>query len=205
MSKKIKIFAGPKNDYVRQFYFEETDEILVGIDSGCESLIDHELQFQLAIGDFDSIDTSYKERLEDYAKEIISLPKVKDETDLAYALEYIYNHFTYDAIEIYGGIGGRIDHLLANLNLLKKYDASLKDAYHHIFVLHKGKYHLDNFYKHISFFAIEDVYQLNLTGFKYELNQYFLSTSDSVCVSNEGSGSVEFSKGRLLVVCSNKS
>lgn len=204
MSKKIKIFTGPNNYQVSNVYFEEANEFIVGVDSGCEYILDESMSLDLAIGDFDSIHQDYLDKLKIKAKQIISLPSKKAMTDLAYALDYIYNNLTYDEVEVYGGIGGRVDHLLANLNLLKRFQISFKDDKHHIFVLRKGKHQISNYHKYISFFAIEDVYDLNLRGFLYDLDQYMLSTSDSICVSNEGSGFVEFSKGRLLVVCSNE-
>jgi len=178
--------------------------MIVGVDSGLEYLIDAKMHVDLAIGDFDSIRKEYVAHLSEYVDEIIKLPTEKNMTDLAYAIDYLYNNFAYQSIEIYGGIGGRIDHLFANVNLLKRFQISFRDDQHQIFVLKKGKHNIENYYKYISFFAIEDVFELNIKGFKYELDDYLLSTSDSVCVSNEGGGVVEFSKGRLMVVCSNE-
>ncbi len=204
MSKIVKIFTGPNNYQFSNVYQYDLDEVLIGVDSGCEYFVNESIIFDYAIGDFDSIDqTSYK-RIYQFAKQIITLPKMKDMTDLAFALDYIYNNITYDSVEIYGGIGGRVDHLLANLNLMKRFELSFKDDFHHIYVLKKGRYPIQNTHQYISFFALEDCYDLNLKGFKYELDQHLFTTSDSVCVSNEGSGIVEFTKGRLLVVCSNE-
>ena len=62
---------------------------------------------------------------------------------------------------------------------------------------------LYNLYKkYISFFAIEDCYNLSIKGFKFSVNNYYLNTNDSLCVSNEGSGEIEFSKGKILVISS---
>ena len=49
---------------------------------------------------------------------------------------------------------------------------------------------------------MEDVYNFSLKGFKYTLNNYYLSANDSLCVSNEGNGELEFTKGRVLVISS---
>lgn len=178
--------------------------MIVGVDSGLEYLIDAGIKVDLAIGDFDSIGQAYLDRISECANQVIHLPSVKNMTDLAYAIDYLYNNYTYQSIEIYGGIGGRIDHLFANVNLLKRYLVSFRDDHHMVYVLRKGIHPIENYYKYISFFAIEDCYELNIKGFSYELDDYFLSTSDSICVSNQGSGIVEFSKGRLMVVCSNE-
>jgi len=202
MYNKIKIFAGPNNYNFKSLYFEEANEFLVGVDSGLEYLIEIEKQIDLAVGDFDSINKELFIAIKHKCKKIISLEKDKNMTDLAFALEYIYNNMAYDSIEIYGGISGRIDHLLANLNLISKYNFSLRDDNHYIYLLGKGKHEIKNFKQYVSFFAIEDVYGLNLIGFKFNLESYYLSTNDSLCVSNEGSGVVEFNKGKLLVVMS---
>lgn len=200
MSNKVKIFTGPNNYDINKIYFEEADEILVGVDSGLEYLINHDMRIDFAIGDFDSIQTKYLNVIQSKASVIIKLDKEKNMTDLGYALDYLYNNIDYSSIEVYGGIGGRIDHLLANINLLKKYDVKFYDNHTKIYALKKGNYQITNTHRYISFFAIDDVYDFSIVGFKYELNNYYLSTSDSVCVSNEGSGTISFSKGRIIVV-----
>ncbi len=200
MSNKIKVFTGPNNYDIGKIYFEEANEILVGVDSGLEYLLNNAMRIDFAIGDFDSIKKEYLDIIESKAEAIIRLDKDKNMTDLAFTLDYLYNNIDYDSIEVYGGIGGRVDHLLANINLLKKYNVKFIDNHSKIFTLKKGKYHVDNTHHYISFFAIDDVYDLTIKGFKYELDNYFLSASDSICVSNEGSGEIAFSKGRLLVI-----
>ncbi len=204
MYNKIKIFCGP-NDYdFSRLYFEESNEFLVGVDSGLEYLQSINKVIDLAVGDFDSIDPKKYEKIKENCHHIIKLSPDKNMTDLAFTLDYIYNNMDYQSIEVYGGLTRRIDHLLANINLIKKYNFTIKDDNHTIFLLKKGKHKIENYKKYISFFAIEDVYNLNVRGFKFDLDNYYLNTNDSLCVSNEGSGEVEFSKGKLLVICSNE-
>jgi len=202
MFDKIKIFSGPNNYDFSKLYFEEVNEFIVGVDSGLEYLLDLNKKIDLAVGDFDSIDSDIFKKIKSNCKTIIQLEVKKNKTDLAYALDYVYNHYDYKQIEVYGGISGRVDHFIANLNLMKKYRFSLKDNSHYMYILDKGRYHIDNYKKYISFFAIEDVYGLQLKGFKFTLDNYFLSTSDSLSVSNEGSGDISFNKGKLLVIMS---
>ncbi len=201
MYDKVKIFVGPKDYDFRHLYFEESDEFLIGVDSGLEYLATLKKPVDLAVGDFDSIDKKIFEEIKPKCNQIIKLDRNKTMTDLAYALDYIYNNMDYNSIEIYGGISGRVDHFLANVNLIKKYDFSMRDDKHHIYMLGKGKHKINNYKKYISFFAIEDCYNLSITGFKFSLNNYYLSTNDSLCVSNEGeSGELEFTKGKILVI-----
>ncbi len=202
MFDKIKVFCGPNNYDFSKLYFEEANEFLVGIDSGLEYLQNIDKMIDLAVGDFDSINPSVYEKIKPKCKNMISLKKEKNMTDLAFALDYIYNNMDYSEIEVYGGISGRIDHFLANLNLIEKYDFSLRDDYHYIYILKKGRHKINNYKQYVSFFALDDVYGLKLQGFKFNLDSYYLSTNDSLCVSNEGSGTVEFTKGKLLVIMS---
>lgn len=203
MSRKIKVFCGPIQYNIANLYFEEANEYIVGVDSGLRLLLENKMKVDLAIGDFDSIDTTVIAELTRLEVPMIRLEPKKNMTDLAYAVDYLYNQMDYGEMQIYGGIGGRVDHLFANLNLMKRYQISFRDDDHLIYVLKKGKHSVDNYHHYISFFALEDCYNLSLQGFKYELNNYYLGVSDSLCVSNEGSGVVEFSKGRLLVISSN--
>lgn len=203
MFDKIKIFVGP-NDYdFEHLYFEEANEFLIGVDSGLEYLENINKKIDLAIGDFDSIDSKKYEAMKDKCNTIIKLEKDKKMTDLAFALDYIYNNMDYNEVEVYGGISGRVDHFLANINLIKKYSFTMRDDSHYIYMLSKGKHTINNYKKYISFFAVEDCYNLSIRGFKFSLNNYYLSTNDSLCVSNEGNGEIEFSKGKILVISSN--
>ncbi|OQX93471.1 MAG: thiamine diphosphokinase [Tenericutes bacterium 4572_104] len=203
MFDKIKIFAGPNNYDFEHLYFEEANEFLIGVDSGLEYLANIDKNIDLAIGDFDSIDIAKYDKIKSKCNKIITLNTDKKMTDLSFALDYIYNNMDYNSIEVYGGISGRVDHFLANINLIKKYNFTMKDDKHYIYMLKKGKHKINNYKKYISFFAIEDCYNLSIRGFKFSLNNYYLSTNDSLCVSNEGEGEIEFSKGKILVISTN--
>jgi thiamine pyrophosphokinase len=199
----VKMVAGPNTYDFASLYFEEADELIVGVDSGLAYLVEAGVAIDIAIGDFDSLDPDLKDEVFRLSDETITLPAEKKMTDLAFAFDYVHNHIDYRHIMVYGGIGGRVDHFVANMNLLKRYQCSFRDDRHHITVLRKGTHHIENFHHYVSFFALEDCYGLSLKGFRYPLNDYYLNTSDSLCVSNEGSGTVSFEKGRLMVIMSN--
>ena len=122
MFEKIKIFCGPNNYDFDHFYFEESNEFIVGVDSGLEYLATLNKKIDLAVGDFDSIDKKKFDLIKEKCNQIIKLDKDKNLTDLAFTLDYIYNNMDYNEIEVYGGISGRMDHFLANINLIKKYN-----------------------------------------------------------------------------------
>ncbi len=200
MPKLIKVFAGPNNYHLENVYKKEAGEFIVGVDSALAILLEGHVDIDLAVGDFDSLPKELLERVKRMSHQTIVLETRKDMTDLAYALDYLYNNMDYEKIVIYGGLGGRIDHTIANLNLLKRFDLHFKDDQNDVYTLKKGRHTIVNHREYISFYALEDVYDLSIKGFSYELVGYYLSTSDSLCVSNSGSGEVFFSKGRLLVV-----
>ncbi|MFA5006055.1 MAG: thiamine diphosphokinase [Candidatus Izemoplasmatales bacterium] len=200
MAVRVKIFAGP-NDYdVSRLYREEEGDLLVGVDSGLDRMLEANLPIDLAVGDFDSIDPGNVDRVRTTAKVVVELPADKNMTDLAFAVDYVHNHHVYDEIVVYGGIGGRVDHLIANVNLMKRYDLSFEDGRTRMYVLRKGVHRIANDRRYVSFFALEDCYRLSIKGFRYELDDHYLATHESLCVSNEGAGEVAFSKGRLLVI-----
>lgn len=200
MPKIIKVFTGPNNYRLENVYVKEAGEFIVGIDSALALLLDGGMTIDLAIGDFDSLPKERLEAVKRESKQLIVLEPRKDMTDLAYALDYLYNQMEYDKLIVYGGLGGRIDHSVANLNLCKRFDVVFTDEQNDVYTLKKGRHTIQNHREYISFFALEDVYDLSIKGFSYELEGYYLSTSDSLCVSNSGSGEVAFSKGRLLVI-----
>ena len=72
-----------------------------------------------------------------------------------------------------------------------------------MYMLDPGSYEIENSFRYISFFAIEDIKDLTLKGFKYEIINVDLSTENPLCISNELQGSLNFEKGLLLVVHQN--
>lgn len=156
----------------------------IGVDKGVEYLLAQNIMPILAIGDFDSINHESYQKLQKLKIETITLNSEKDETDLEVAIKYIYQD--YQKINIYGGLGNRIDHTLININLLKKYPKLVfYDDYSKVFILKKGKHIIQPDFKYYSFFAIEDNTLIDLLNFKYELKNYHLKLDDSLCVSNE--------------------
>ena len=104
MSKKIKVFTGPNNYDFDKMYFEEADQFIVGVDSGLQYLLDNNVNIDLAVGDFDSLQQKFIDDVKAKSKQVIQLEKSKIMTDLAYAIDYLYNNMDYEMIEIYGGV-----------------------------------------------------------------------------------------------------
>ena len=181
--------------------YDFKDNLVVGVDKGAFLAYLNNIRLDYAVGDFDSISAEELKLLEKYTK-VIKLNPIKDLTDTEYALEMFKecNH-----IFVLGGIfGRRIDHFFANLKLFYKYpNLILVDNNTHISLCDMMQGFTKDEYTYYSFFALEDVYDLTLSGFKYELTNFNLSHESSLGVSNEIinlKANLSFSKGKLLLI-----
>ena len=181
--------------------YDFNDKIVVGIDKGAYLAYQANIKLDYAIGDFDSISAQELEELNGYTK-IIKLNPIKDDTDTLYALKMFSQ---YERLIVLGGITGkRIDHFVANLKLFYDFpNLVIVDNDTFISLCDKESYFRKDEYNFYSFFALEDVTNLSLKGFKYELENYQLSHTSNLGVSNEiekEEASVSYSEGKLLLI-----
>lgn len=175
----------------------------IAVDKGLSHLYKQGITPLMAIGDFDSLDDL--QLLEDL--QIEKFPVRKDDTDTALALQYAIAH-GYDEIDIYGVIGGRIDHFMAALILLKRYAQvaiTLYDRQNKIQLLKAGTHHLPITYDYFSIFALKDTH-LTLHNCTYPLDDYLLRSDDPLCVSNSCDGILEIcnSEDVIFIQANNK-
>ena len=153
-------------------------------------------------GDLDSIDSTLVEKARKLGTSIVEFNSRKNFTDG----ELIVNEISkknYDEIFVLGGLGGRTDHLLTNLNLLFKYDNLYFLGENEIVFKVKDNYTIENqIDKTISFVPMSDeVKGLTLTGFEYPLHNHTLKRGDSLCMSNiikKEKAVINFNSGKIL-------
>lgn len=155
-------------------------------------------------GDFDSISNEILEKYEKKGVIIKKFPKNKDFTDGELILQYL-SQKNYDKVTIIGGLGGRKDHELTNLNLMFKFkNLSFLSEREEIFSVEGYYEFLDKKGKTVSFIPFsEEVEGITLKGFKYPLENYTLHRGDSICMSNiviENRAIISFTRGKLLGV-----
>lgn len=94
------------------------DDYVIAVDGGFDYLLQANISPDLVIGDFDSVTSCHISKTKLIPDcETLSFPPEKDYTDMHLAVkEGIIRGF--DTFVIYGGLGGRIDHSLANIQLL---------------------------------------------------------------------------------------
>jgi len=177
-------------------------------DGGIRHLGKLKIQPNVIIGDMDSSDPLQVEIYAAHGVKILKYPPNKDATDTQLALEYALG-LKLGAIEIWGALGGRIDHTLANLFLLtlgknKGMKISLIDEYAETFIVEKETSFEEAVGQTVSLFAAgEKAEGVTLNGFRYPLNNETLEMMGSRGISNVIVGmpaTINLSSGGLLVV-----
>lgn len=214
----ISIMAGGPSRFLPdlQTYKRNTD-IWVGVDHGVLVLLEHEIMPNLALGDFDSVTNDELRMIQAKLPEVSIFPAEKDETDLELAIDWAIRKQPSN-IYILGATGGRIDHFLANIQLLqkerilqavRKTNIYIVDEKNSITVKIPGSYSIqeDLEKKYFSLLSVtKEVSEITLTGFKYPLSRATLTRGSTLCISNElisDCGNVSFEKGILMMVRSN--
>lgn len=181
----------------------EIDCDIIGVDYGAQFLAEHKIPMVCAIGDFDSV--SNMNLIQEYAKEIVQLTPMKDETDCEVAIQWALSR--YSSMDIYGGLGGRMDHEYANIALLvhRKYPITYYNDCNKMYRLENGSYPITkDKYRYISFFPLKESV-ISLSGVKYPLTKQKIDIQDIYLVSNEIISESMFLEieGEVLVIQSN--
>jgi len=182
------------------------EDMVICADNGCNIAKNHHIMPDVLIGDFDSL-------LGDFpaGTEVISLPVEKDDTDTLACIKHAIEK-GYKEILVMGGIGGRLDHTMANLQSLRyglDYGVfiELRDE-KNIATMHlPGELIIERrpgF--QISLFSFSDSCSGVCTkGLKYPLDHYTLTQGFPLGISNEFTGElakISFQSGILLVILS---
>jgi thiamine pyrophosphokinase len=211
MSTKIIIISGGRlgdPGFFRKRLAAMDSFLTICCDGGIRHLEKLKIRPDVIVGDMDSANV---DRLDDYAAHGVKILKYspnKDATDTQLALEYALG-LKLGAIEIWGALGGRIDHTLANLFLLtlgknKGMKISLIDEYAETYIVEKETSFEEAVGQTVSLFAAgEKAEGVTLSGFRYLLNDETLAMNSPRGISNVIVGmpaTINLSSGSLLVV-----
>lgn len=202
MKDKICYIVGAGENYGLDFT-PSANDFVIAADAGIRYLEECGITADLVIGDFDSLDDvpSYPNT--------ITLKAEKDDTDMLAAVREGIKA-GYSDFHIYCGMGGRIDHTIANLQVL----AYLSENGMRGFLFGKDNVITAITNQTITFDKIPSGYVsvfshteksegVYLRGLKYELNNAVLTNTFPLGVSNEFIGkesSISVSVGTLLIV-----
>lgn len=183
---------------------------IICTDGGFEIAKALELHPNLIVGDFDS-STNFSKSDVPNGIEIVSVPIEKDFTDMELALDLSVK-LSPDVINIVGGIGGRLDHTIANIQNLVHFsnenlEINIFDDKNFMTVQYPGtRKYSSTLGHHFSAFAFtESVTGVTYEGAYYPLKNGALQNTLPLGVSNsfiEDSISVTTKTGILIVVLS---
>lgn len=173
------------------------NDYVIAADGGFDYLLELGLRADLCLGDFDSV-VSYN-----LPSDSIRYPREKDDTDMMLAIKYGLQK-GYTEFRIYGGLGGRLDHSLANLQALtyiskKGASGTLFGNGYNIKVVTNntisfGKDLKENTEGNIcSVFALSEICKnVTIKGTKYEISDASLTNQNPMGISNEFTGKKAF-------------
>ena len=179
--------------FVLQMLNEIQAEYVIAVDRGLQFLYSNQVMPTHIVGDFDSV----KPELISYYQTETQVPirkfrPEKDASDTEIAL-HLAIELGAEKVWIFGGTGFRLDHVMANIQILKialdhGIKAYLIDANNRISLaeeeikLHKA----NSFGDYFSVFPFGGVVEdISIEGAKYPLSHYRLCPNSSMCVSNE--------------------
>ncbi len=180
----------------------EKGDFVIAADGGYRYLKELGIKPDIVIGDFDSL------KFTPSGENVILLPKEKDDTDMDAAVKEGLNRGFLDFV-FYGATGGRLDHTLANLQLIAKLSQSGATA-----VIDGGDIMVTAITDSqicfgeeaegcVSVFSHTDISTgVTLKGLKYELENSELKNTFSLGISNEFCGissAISVEKGTLIV------
>jgi thiamine pyrophosphokinase len=196
-----------------QSFFQEKiarmeNGLIICCDGGARHLQYLGIKPDVIIGDMDSIDPASLASYSTSGIKIIKYPADKDFTDTELALDYALR-LKPEKIFIWGALGGRIDHTLANVFLLNKGQEKgirtyLIDEYGEAFMLDKETAFINETGNTVSLLALSPkVTGITLFGFLYPLKEGTLIMGESRGISNiinEDRAGISVKNGKLLVI-----
>lgn len=197
-----RIFAG--GDTGLQCVKVNEDDLVICADRGYASAKKLGVAPHIIVGDFDS----YEGELPEDSEILRSVPE-KDDTDTLLAIKTALERGVGEIV-IYGAMGGRFDHTVANIQSLsyihgRGCTGTIVDDDNIITVCGKGVHRfpfMEGYY--FSVFAMTDeLYIKVMTGVKYPLADYVMTGSFPIGVSNEitdADAVLDITDGLALVV-----
>lgn len=214
MEKEGKcIVIGAGDLTVSRLEYDKDRDYLIAVDGGlvyCQIL---EVEPDLILGDFDSVNAEWQDAIREIEKQapekVERLCTQKDDTDMLAALKQGLKA-GYRSFRIYAATGGRLEHTIANIQcllFLKHQQATgyVMDGSGMMLVLENEEVSFQKEMEgYLSVFSLgEKACGVSLTGLKYPLNDYTMTNDNPIGISNEFIGeesSVAVEDGQLVLI-----
>jgi thiamine pyrophosphokinase len=207
--QRILIYSGGS---LGAWALEDTQpgDVYVGADRGALFLVQQGIKPDIALGDFDSVDDDELAFIQLHSKQLLSCdPVMKDLTDTDMAFSWALDQNPKEII-MFGVLGTRFDHSMANIHLLIKAltpqtDCTIVDIHNRIRLINQSvTIERNNRFSHISLLPFTtQVTGITLHGFQYPLQEATLTIGQSLGISNrivEPFGQIQIRQGNLLVI-----
>ncbi|RBP98303.1 thiamine diphosphokinase [Bifidobacterium aemilianum] len=185
------------------------NSLIIAADGGMDQALRYDIHPDMVVGDFDSIS---QQPGADGKERVVRLPAHKDDSDLLSALKLGWSQGAR-RFHILGGMGGRLDHSLANIQILALLAQEGGSGFLYgdgyvLTALHNGR--LDFPANHVGprrmlgvFSHADQSKGVSVRGLKYQLEGVNLPSTSPLGVSNEflpgQPSSIEVREGTLLV------
>ena len=213
IKKGTCIIIGAGDLTVGSFPYDPENDCIIAADGGLMYCSVLEVEPDLIIGDFDSLEGEYQEAIKAIGAacpdKVITLPTEKDDTDMLAAVKYGLEA-GYRSFRLYGANGGRLEHTIANIQLLKYLKEReavgyIMDGQGMILLAQNETLHFrDSMEGYINIFSLnEKAHGVTLRGLKYELDHATLTNAMPLGISNEFIGvqsEVTVEEGILLII-----
>jgi thiamine pyrophosphokinase len=189
-------------------YTSVTGDLVIAVDGGIRHLLGMNITPDILIGDLDSVSPESLVWCQSRKVEIKKYPAEKDQTDFELALDHAMNCVLGELI-VYGALGGRIDHTLANIGLLGnprylEMDVRIITEREMVFFIRQKTTITGKVGQTISLIPWgEPVTGVTTTGLEYPLKNETLFPDRSRGISNvisSESACIQFKEGKLLCV-----
>lgn len=203
-------------DFALDFLKEKKYDEIIAVDGALAFFEKEEVKVRALrpthiVGDFDTVGAAVLEKYK--ASDEIQMHAFnpeKDYTDTDIALKLAMRLAgKAGAVTMIGAAGTRLDHSLANIQMLiaplkKGIDCQIVDAHNRIRMI-EGEFTLRECYgKYVSLIPVTMALEgIDLVGFKYPLNDRTVYMGESLCVSNELTGKkgfIRIKKGIALLI-----
>lgn len=205
--KTVIISNGEIYDYSFCYGIVKAADRIICADGGTRHAINMNLTPDAIIGDLDSSASQYIEYFRKKGVEVIQYPKDKDKTDTHICVEFALTFST--EIVLLGATGSRIDHMIANISLLRlgierNIPISMMDNKNHIRMINNSISLVGNKGDIFSLIPYtEKVEGISTRGAHYELKDAVMELGNPYGVSNffeEKTVEITINKGYLLVI-----
>jgi thiamine pyrophosphokinase len=206
MSRAVVFANGDIADleFVRRWLLP--DDFIIAADGGLRHIMQISLSPHVVVGDLDSAPNELLQLAERRGAEIIRHQARKDKTDLELALDLARDRRIEETI-VFGALGGRPDHALANILLLSavgEHSVRMIDAGYEVFVMDDRADIAGDTGDLVTLLALtREATGISTSGLEYPLIDGVLARGSSRGVSNvmiADSASITIGHGELIVV-----